>query len=144
MSGNDLTSSLDAARFCPVDITVWVDSWQMQCCGQPFRIGSHVAWTLRAADPDWLEAMLGTDAQQAVDAAEEHHGGIPEDTEPTRGRVTRIAAVHCRFAPMPGSDSPTAYPVQGTGILTDVESADGWTDDSGDEHFVGYLVQLQA
>ena len=34
-------------------------------------------------------------------------------------------------------------PVAGTGVLTDVGSADGWTEDRGDEHFIGYLVQLE-
>ena len=29
-----------------MDMTVWVDSWQMQCCGEPFCRGSQVAWTL--------------------------------------------------------------------------------------------------
>jgi len=121
-------------------MTVWIDGWPMQCCGKPFRLGSRVAWTLGAADPDWLEAMLG--AQQTVDAAEEHHGGIPEDTVPTRGTVTHIAAVHCRYAPTPGSESRTLYPVAGSGVLTNIDSADGWTADRGDEQFVGYLVQL--
>lgn len=124
-------------------MTVWVDSWQMQCCGKSFHLGSRVVWTLGDADPDWLEAMLGTDAKQTVDAAEEHHGGVPEGTAPTKATVTRIVAVHCRYAPRPGSDSRTSYPVQGSGVLTDVESADGWTADRGDERFVGYLVQLE-
>lgn len=122
-------------------MTVWIDGWQMQCCGKPFRLGSQVAWTLRAADPDWYEAILG--AQQTVDAAEEHHGGVPEDTAPTRGTVTYIAAVHCRYAPRPGSESRTVYPVAGSGVLTNIDSADGWTADRGDERFVGYLVQLK-
>ena len=39
-------------------MTIWVDGWQMQCCGEPFRLGSQVAWTLRAADPDGLEVSL--------------------------------------------------------------------------------------
>ena len=69
-----------AARLCRMAMTIWIDSWQMQCCGEPFRLGSRVAWTLRAADPDWLAATLGADAQQAVDAAEEHHGAVPADT----------------------------------------------------------------
>ncbi|HCU92907.1 MAG TPA: hypothetical protein DHU96_09275 [Actinobacteria bacterium] len=124
-------------------MTVWVDIWQMQCCGEPFHLGSQVAWTLGDADQDRLEAMLGTGAQHTVDAAEEHHGGVPEDTAPTRGTVTRIAAVHCRYAPGPDSDSRTSYPVPGSGVLTDVESGDGWTPDHGDERFVGYLVQLE-
>ena len=108
-------------------MTVWVDSWQMRCCGEPFRVGSQVAWTLSGADPDWLGAMLGADAQQTVDAAEEHHGGLPAETVPTRGTVARIAAVHCGFAPEPGGDSRTRYPVPGSDVLTDAESADGWS-----------------
>jgi uncharacterized protein DUF6578 len=125
-------------------MTVWVDSWQMQCCGEPFRVGSQVAWTLRAADPDLLQKMLGADSRQAADATEEHHGGVPEDTVPTRGTVTHIAAVHCRFAPEAGSRSRAACLVPGTGVLTDVWSADGWTKDRGDECFMGYLVQIEC
>lgn len=94
-----------------MSMTVWVDSWQMQCCGGPFRRGSQVAWALGDADPDWLEAVLGAVGARAVDAAEEHHGGVPEDTTPTLGTVTRITAVHCRYEPLPGSGSPASYPV---------------------------------
>ena len=72
-------------------MTVWVDSWQMQCCGEPFHVGSPVTWTLGDAGPEWLEATLGADARHTVDAAEGHHGGVPEDTAPTRGTVTRIS-----------------------------------------------------
>ena len=83
-------------------MTVWIDSWQMQCCGEPVHRGSQVAWTLSDPDPDWFEAMLGPDAGVTVDAVEEHHGGVSEDTTPTRGTVTRIGAVHCRYAPRSG------------------------------------------
>jgi len=62
---------------------------------------------------------------------------------PIRGTVTHIAAVHCRYAPRPGSESRTIYPVAGSGVLTIIESADGWTADRGDERFAGYLVQLE-
>jgi hypothetical protein len=78
-------------------LTVWVDSWQMQCCGDPFSVGQQVSWTLSDADQDWLMTMLGADAQVTVDAAEEH-GGLPEETPRTTGIVSRIAAVHCRYA----------------------------------------------
>lgn len=93
------------------------------------------------ADPDWLRAVLGAAAWPGVDGAEEHHGGIPQDTEPTTGAVTRIWAVHCRYAPRPG-DPRAPCPVPGSGVLTDVESADGWTADRGEERFVGYVVRL--
>ena len=114
----------------------------MQCCGEPFRLGSAVAWTLEPTDSDWLDLMLGVQPHPAVDAAEDHHGRLPAHTEPTSGTVTRITAVHCRYAPRPGSDAATVYPVPGSGVLTDVESADGWVADRGNERFAGYLVRL--
>ena len=122
-------------------MTLWVDAWQMQCCGEPFRLGSQVAWTVGEADPKWLGAVLGAEMSPGVDGAEEHHGGIPEDTEPTKGVVTGISAVHCRYAPRPG-DARALYPVPGSGVLTDVDSADGWIADRGEERFVGYVVRL--
>jgi hypothetical protein len=123
-------------------MTVWVDSWQMQCCGTPFRRGAKVTWTLRDADPDWFATMLGPFVRRTVQAEEEHHGGVPEDTPPTTGTVTLIAAVHCRYAPR-GSDPGPSYPVPGSGVLAEVASADGWIADRGKERFVGYLVQLK-
>lgn len=123
-------------------MTLWIDAWQMQCCGEPFRLGSQVAWTLREADLDWLQAVLGAGTSPGVDGAEEHHGGIPEGTEPTRGVVRRISAVHCRYAPRAAGDPRALYPVPGSGVLTDVDSADGWVADRGEEPFVGYIVQL--
>jgi hypothetical protein len=122
-------------------MTLWVDAWQVQCCGEPFRLGSPVAWTVREADRDWLQAVLGAEAAPGVDGAEEHHCGTPEGTEPTTGVVTRISAVHCRYAPRPG-DPRALYPVPGSGVLTDVDSADGRIVDRGEERFVGYVVRL--
>jgi uncharacterized protein DUF6578 len=122
-------------------MTVWVDSWQMQCCGEPFQVGSQIAWTLRSADSGFLHGLLGPHAQPAADAAEDHHGGVPEGTVPTSGTVTGIAAVHCRFATAPG-DQRTLYPVPGSGSLTVVRSADGRTADRDDEKLMGYLVEL--
>ena len=49
-----------------MDMTVWVDSWQMQFCGEPFRRGSQVAWTLAPAGSDWLKTFLGPHGRQTV------------------------------------------------------------------------------
>jgi hypothetical protein len=126
-----------------MDMIVWVDGWQMQCCGEPFRLGTRVTWTLSADDSAWIKEMLGADTPRMIDAAEEHHGGIPENTAPTQGTVTRIEAVHFRYESRPGSDPRNHYPVPGSGTLTDLDSADGWTADRGGEQFSGYIVQLK-
>jgi hypothetical protein len=122
-------------------MTVWVDNWQLQCCGEPFTIGSTVSWTLREADTDWLTAVLGAETAASVDAAEEHHDNMTASTPPTSAKVVRIDAVHCRYNPPEGHDR-TRYPAEGSGTLTVVTSADGWTPDRGELKFVGYLVRL--
>lgn len=40
-------------------ITVWVDSWQYQCCGDAFGVGNAISWRLGASDDDWLDLVLG-------------------------------------------------------------------------------------
>jgi hypothetical protein len=77
-----------------------------------------------------------------VDAAEEHHGGLPDETPITSATVGHITEVHCRYAPRPQGDARTHYPVEGSGVLTVVTSADGRPPAHGDLTFVGYLVQL--
>ncbi|MFI6325563.1 DUF6578 domain-containing protein [Nonomuraea sp. NPDC050556] len=81
------------------DQTVWIDGWQMQCCGDLFRVGSNVSWNLRPADRDWLTSVLGEETSASVDWAEEHHS---DSTSPaTEAKVVTITAVHCRYAPDP-------------------------------------------
>ncbi|AGL18508.1 DUF6578 domain-containing protein [Actinoplanes sp. N902-109] len=112
-------------------LTVWMDHWQMDCCGTPFDTGATVAWRLRpATDLDWLSTALPGTA--AVDAVEDHHGG---DTPPTTGTVLSIATLHCRH---------DGRIVPGSGILTPVPRAGKWTGDLGDRHFAGFLIQLDT
>ena len=126
-----------------MDVTVWVDDWQMQCCGEPFRRGARVSWTLRAPDQESLSNLLGEEAAATIDAAEEHHGDVAEDTEPTSGTVKSIRAVHGRYAKA-SSESQTWHVVPRSGVLTELESADGWTANRGELRFVGYLVRLST
>ncbi|MFG1925415.1 DUF6578 domain-containing protein [Cryptosporangium sp. NPDC048952] len=125
-------------------ISVWVDNWQMQCCGDPFAVGHEVSWTLQDADDEWLANILGDDAARGVTKAEEHHGGVPDDAPATTGRVAAIKAVHHRYAPKPGDDPRARYVVPGSGVVTTIESADGWTPDQGELSFAGYIVDLDV
>jgi hypothetical protein len=86
--------------------------------------------------------MLGADAGRAIDAAEEHHGGVPEGTPETTGIVTAIAAVHCRYAPAPDGNARMLYPVASSGVQTAISTADGWAPLRPALKFAGYLVRL--
>lgn len=122
-------------------MTVWVDSWQMECCGEPFSVGSQVSWTVGPGNSEWLSALLGPGAGVRIDAFEDHHIGLPGGTPSTVGTVTGITGVYCRDAPRPG-DPHTRYPVDGSGVLVPLTQAVRFQPERGDLQFVGYLVQL--
>jgi len=124
-------------------LRVWVDDWQMQCCGQPIEVGAKVSWTLKPADDlDFAAAVLGQELAQSLTHAEEHHGGLPDGAPVTVGTVTAIKAVRCRYDRAPGGDDKTLYPVEGTVDLREVSRADGWERDEPDLRFVCYLVDV--
>ncbi|WP_157548714.1 DUF6578 domain-containing protein [Nonomuraea candida] len=117
---------------------VWVDDWQMQCCGEPFQIGSTVSWTLHPADRDWLTRVLGEETAATIDWSEEHHSDESPDALRVEARVIGISAVHARVELLPGEN--IHHPVGG--VLTPTTSADGWDPDRGDLKFTGYVVTL--
>ncbi len=119
---------------------IWVDGWQMQCCGELFAIGSSVRWTTCAPDGDYLATFLG-DEEAQVDAAEEHHSGDAEELEEVSGTVTAIAALFGRYAPLPGSPN-MLFPSLGSGVLFAREEATGWEEEVESMQFVGYVVEL--
>lgn len=123
-----------------VAMTVWVDDWQMQCCGTPFAVGDDVSWTVHEPDRDFFAELFGSQDAVGIDAAEEHHVPGPEAWTVMGGRVTGIDAVHCRYA-VHDSDG-SLRPVPGSARRTPVSSADGWNAAQGEHRFVGYLVRL--
>jgi hypothetical protein len=126
-----------------VDMTIWMDNWQLDCCGEPFSVGSQVSWTVWQGGHSWLAALLGPGASVTLDAVEDHHGKIPKGAVPTVGTVTSIAAAYCRYAPRTGSGL-TRYRVEGSGVLTPLQRADKFRPRRGDLEFMGYLVQLDV
>lgn len=125
-------------------LTVWVDDWQLQCCGDPFAIGDEVAWSLTTPHLEWLTSVLGPQRAAAITHAEEHHGRS-EDAVPTRGRVLDIATACCGYTKV--RDARGSIELQhrpDTGELHPVIRADG--SDTAPEGllFLGYIVELEA
>jgi hypothetical protein len=104
--------------------------WQLDCCGEPFRVRSRVSWGLRPNTSEgWLDSVLGPEVV-TIDAVEDHHCDNPQ---PTNGTVTAITALYCRFTP---------EPVPGSGLLVEVYAAEKWTGDRDGRRFAGFLVRL--
>ncbi|MER5918061.1 DUF6578 domain-containing protein [Streptomyces sp. NPDC001982] len=123
-------------------LTIWVDDWQIQCCGQNFAPGDVVSWKLLEVDPEDYADVVGSERATEIDFREEHHGQA-EEHEPTWLEVLTIAEVHCRYEVPPDSTANVYYPVPGTTVLVPVREADGWAEARPDVHFAGYLVTAQ-
>ncbi|MDK0520905.1 DUF6578 domain-containing protein [Streptomyces sp. ML-6] len=120
-------------------LTIWVDDWQIQCCGERFAPGDVVSWTLLEVDPEEYADVVGSERAAGIDFREEHHGQ-GEETAPTSVEVVSIDEVHCRYGVPPGATDRVNYPVPGTTVLVPVEEADGRAKARPKLRFEGYLV----
>lgn len=123
---------------------VWIDDWQMQCCGEPFAVGSLVTWTTYPiSDRGWFAGFLDDATAAAITDHEDHHCSTDERSQVRSGVVRSIDAVFCRYR----RRGNTMSPIEGSGVLLPRTTADGWEgDDPSDDElrFVGYLVDLGA
>ncbi|WP_203827784.1 DUF6578 domain-containing protein [Actinoplanes palleronii] len=117
-----------------MQLYVWMASWQMECCGTPFREGSEVSWRLghpNLAELGWIDTVLHDGIAATIDAVEDHHGDASAPL--TAGTVTSIATLHSRSAP---------EPVAGSGLMASVVTAEKWNDDVEGRHISGFLIRI--
>ena len=121
---------------------VWVDSWQLECCGAPFGVGSKVSWTLKPVDREFLEPILGPAEAARVTDAEDHHGDADADADRTAGVVRSLQAVFCSYELREGASART--PVVGSGVIIDRAAADPFKEHDEGRRFLGYIVGLDT
>lgn len=115
--------------------TIYYESWQIQCCGEPFFVGGKVKWT----------CIMSSGYKNAhgiiLDFDEDHHGFATHSIE---GVVTKIIAERSEF---PKGKREVWYEKAET-IREDLQHADGWESDKPDDDttertFWGYIVELK-
>lgn len=116
------------------ECTVYYDSWQLQCCGEPFSVGDKVTWTCDA--PGRPTTAHGT----IIDFHEEHHHGY---THRITGVVTKIEK---EMSDTPKKEKVTHY----NKVLTfkrKTQCADGIGEESDKKTerrtLWGYIVELE-
>lgn len=114
---------------------VYYQSWQLQCCGDPFSVGDKVEWT--CALPGEFKNSHGI----ILDFIEDHHG---DDTHSIVGTVTKIIAERSEF---PYNDEPMDYDTLDV-IREEIQHVDGWESELEDDEstrraFWGYIVELK-
>ncbi len=135
-----------------MDAFVWIESWQQQCCGTDFGVGSTVRWDVKqnAENDEWIDLLLGPEWSGKVDFTEDHH--MDESDGVLTGAVSEISVVTCDRVlgdvPQPGPRGKVMVPVPGSGRLRSVEVADRWEpepdDTSGGWSFDGWIVGLKS
>lgn len=152
------------ARTSPVP--VWMDSWQYECCGDPFAVGDRVHWTVHPADLEFLAPPLGAllpdwraddlplirvddptvvgrgDLAVVLAPGQPHRVGLLAEEHhggvPEGAPATTGTVAGIRVVRWQTEERPPGgwYPVPGSAELEDVAEAD--RSDSG----VGILVEL--
>jgi hypothetical protein len=140
---------------------VWMDAWQLTCCGEPFSVGYEVEWRLNPVSPDersFFAGPLGDEVASSITHSENHHSGDRVAPETTRGRVDSITAVYWRVGPRPGENPRVPnilYPLGGSALLEERDSTNGgerprrsrsrlnlWPKRFKHTTFAGYIVDL--
>ena len=116
---------------------VWVDGWQLECCGTPFAVGSQVSSMLKPVDREFLGPVLGHAEVALINDAEEHHGDAVDDP-PVAGVVRSIQAVFCFYELRDGANFRT--PVVGSGVIIERPAAEARDEYDGGRTFLGYIV----
>lgn len=124
-------------------LTVWMDNWQLQCCGDSFSVGETVEWNLApVGDRGSLPSALGHGLVETVTHREDHHGLLlPDDAPRPAGTVRSIRALRCRYGPTSDEDR-RVHVVPGTTRVSAVRSADGRETDRDGATIVGFVVEL--
>jgi len=104
-----------------MNCVIAVESWQMQCCGNPFRIGENVEWFVCKYEE--TSVITGCFLEYIYEA----HGSDWQGIFKITGAVAGIKALFCSYEQRPSpykNGAVVNYPVYERAI--DVEYADGW------------------
>jgi hypothetical protein len=115
------------------------EGWQMECCGDPFKIGDHVEWRVGKMTPDESD-ICGDYGNKELDYYEDHHD-ISDKTakdkfEHLSGRVISIQRLYNIYKEMNG----TLYP--GKSKLIPASDTGKSFDDMGEYRFNGLIVEV--
>ncbi len=125
---------------------VWVDGWQMACCGTPFSIGDSIDWTVSSdVDRSFLGRVTSPEVAGRIDYSEEHHDDDDDDDDDEMvlgltGVVRSIRLASCRYELEDGGGSG---PAAGSGQLRDVVSTTERPPKTGDEDHPGWIVEVE-
>ena len=124
---------------------VWIDDWQMQCCGDPFALGSTVTWsTIPVTDTSGFAEFLDEETATGITDCEERHAHEDQELEEIEGVVHSIDAVFCQRRMEGGMN----VPIPGSGFCEPRSSVTNGSEPEESQgvrrSFVGYIVRVET
>ena len=117
------------------ECAVFYNTWQMQCCGEPFSVGDEVQWTC------FVPTHPGVASGRIVDFYEDHHKDF---THKIKGTVSNIVS---QFSDSDKGKKSISYDTEWI-YENEVTNADGWNcgrdvDETKERTVWGYIVELK-
>lgn len=116
---------------------VFYECWQMQCCGDPFKISDTIKWTVVKDYQLILSDDVTLDDLDYVYEAHDHTAKLLNFT----GVVKRIWGLYEKFEPSDKDPNFPLIPIHGE--LIEIDSVDGWEEPIGELEITGYVVDLE-
>lgn len=112
---------------------VLYEDWQMQCCGEPFKIGDTVKWIVSKTDSNEIPVDVGI-----INYYYETHSSDYKELFILCGIVDKIRALYYKYEELP--NSKINIPVDG--LTLNIDSADGGDEPLEKLDFSAYIVSL--
>ncbi|MCL1858970.1 MAG: hypothetical protein FWF92_07015 [Oscillospiraceae bacterium] len=116
-------------------IMVWVENWEMQCCGTPFKNGDCVKWEIAKCKDNFSKIN-----EIKSDYYYDRHRTSAKLYE-ISGIVSNIQIVYTSFRLEYDGKKKIYTPISDKLVNLDGK-ADGWHKNLDEYKFCGYLVQL--
>ena len=81
-----------------MDVLVFYEYWQMECCGNPFKVGDKIKWLVTESEGLRLPIDVGR-----VNYIYEAHSSELEKLYMFEGAVTEISILYVKYVPMRGN-----------------------------------------
>ena len=123
----NLLQEYGAVEYCYDSVCIYYEDWQLQCCGEPFKVGDTVTW--QGCHTGKRDAQTDT----YVDFTENHH--VMNEDYIIRGKITHI------YADVENAAEHKIYADKAKRWKLEVLDADGYLADQS-LYLWGYFVYL--
>ena len=117
---------------------LFYDYWQMECCGEPFKIGDKVSWYVVSANNHGKS--LGIDN---LDYFYDAHSNDEKNLCKLEGTIESISIYYVKYKLVDGEHHNMYVPIPNTNKLVESDNSNVKELKIGEHEVDGYLIELK-